>query len=112
MNKLKKPGRLAFLLPYLIMPVYAMLIEHEDLQNAVLISYFLPFGIESPIIVLFPVCWIISLICFIACAKENKRNNDKKGKTVNRLLLLFTVIWTGVHIAAIIVFLRNFKLTF
>ena len=112
MNNLKKAGRLAFLLPYLIIPIFAMLFEREDLQNAVLISYYLPFGIESPIIILFPLSWIVSAICFILCAKENKRNNDKKGKTVNRLLLGCTAIWTAVHIFAIIQFLRNFHLTF
>ncbi|MBP0974936.1 MAG: hypothetical protein J6P20_02600, partial [Oscillospiraceae bacterium] len=64
MNNLKKAGRLAFLLPYLIIPIFAMLFEREDLQNAVLISYYLPFGIESPIIILFPLSWIVSAICF------------------------------------------------
>ncbi len=112
MNNLKKAGRLAFLLPYLIIPIFAMLFEREDLQNAVLISYYLPFGIESPIIILFPLSWIVSAICFILCAKENKRNNDKKGKLVNRLILLFTVIWTIVHIIACVHFLENFTIEF
>ena len=112
METFRKPGRLAYLLPYLVLPVYAMLFEHEDLQNAVLITYFLPFGIESFVILLFPVCWIVSIVCFILCAKANKRNNDKKGKIVNRLLLLFTVIWTAVHIISIIQFLNSFTLTF
>ena len=109
MNNLKKAGRLAFLLPYLIIPIFAMLFEREDLQNAVLISYYLPFGIESPIIILFPLSWIVSAICFILCAKENKRNNDKKGKLVNRLILLFAVIWTIVHIIACVHFIANFN---
>lgn len=112
MNNLKKAGRLAFLLPYLIIPIFAMLFEREDLQNAVLISYYLPFGIESPIIILFPLSWIVSAICFILCAKENKRNNDKKGKLVNRLILLFAVIWTVVHIIACVHFLENFTIEF
>lgn len=112
MNNLKKAGRLAFLLPYLIIPIFAMLFEGEDLQNAVLISYYLPFGIESPIIILFPLSWIVSAICFILCAKENKRNNDKKGKLVNRLILLFAVIWTVVHIIACVHFIANFSIEF
>ena len=112
MNNLKKAGRLAFLLPYLIIPIFAMLFEREDLQNAVLISYYLPFGIESPIIILFPLSWIVSAICFILCAKENKRNNDKKGKLVNRLILLFAVIWTVVHIIACVHFIENFTIAF
>ncbi len=112
MNNLKKAGRLAFLLPYLIIPIFAMLFEREDLQNAVLISYYLPFGIESPIIILFPLSWIVSAICFILCAKENKRNNDKKGKLVNRLILLFAVIWTIVHIIACVHFIENFTIEF
>ena len=112
MNNLKKAGRLAFLLPYLIIPIFAMLFEREDLQNAVLISYYLPFGIESPIIILFPLSWIVSAICFILCAKENKRNNDKKGKLANRLILLFAVIWTIVHIIACVHFIENFTIEF
>lgn len=112
MNNLKKAGRLAFLLPYLIIPIFAMLFEREDLQNAVLISYYLPFGIESPIIILFPLSWIVSAICFILCAKENKRNNDKKGKIVNRLLFAFAILWTVVHIIACAHFIANFTIEF
>ena len=109
---MKKPGRVAFLLPYLIIPIFAMLFEREDLQNAVLISYYLPFGIESPIIILFPLSWIVSAICFILCAKENKRNNDKKGKLVNRLLFAFAILWTVVHIIACVHFIANFTIEF
>ena len=112
MNNLKKAGRLAFLLPYLIIPIFAMLFEREDLQNAVLISYFLPFAIESPIIILFPLSWIVSAICFILCAKECKQNDDKKGRKVNRLILLFAIIWTLVHIIACVHFIANFTIEF
>lgn len=112
MNNLKKAGRLAFLLPYIVMPFLVMLLYHEDLDVGMLFAYFMPMGIESPVIILYPVCWIITIVSFILCAKENKRNNDKKGKLVNRLILLFAVIWTVVHIIACVHFIANFSIEF
>ena len=109
---LKKIGRLAFLLPYIVMPFIVMLIYHEEYKTGMLFAYFMPMGIESPVIILYPVCWIISVVCFILCAKEAQKNSDKKGRTVNRILLILAILWTAVHIAAVIQFLRNFEMTF
>ena len=109
MQKLKKIGRLAFLLPYIIVPFILMLTWHEDFLSSLIFSYCLTMGIEFPII-LYPICWIVSIVCFVLCAKENKRNNDKKGKLVNRLLLAFAILWTIVHIATVIYSISSFTL--
>ncbi len=109
---MKKLGRFAFLLPYIVLPLFVMLFWHEELTEAVMIPYFLPFAIESPVIILYPVCWIVSIVSFILCAKECKRNNDQKGRKVNRLILLFAVIWTVVHIIACVHFIANFTIAF
>ena len=60
-NVLMKVGRFAYLLPYLILPFVCMIAFHEDLPEAFLLTFFLPFGIESFAIILFPVSWLVSL---------------------------------------------------
>lgn len=109
---MKKPGRFAFLLPYIVLPLFVMLFWHEELTEAVMFPYFLPFAIESPVIILYPVCWIITIVSFILCAKEAKQNNDKKARTVNRLLFAFAILWTVVHIIACVHFIANFTIEF
>ena len=110
MNNLKKAGRLAFLLPYIVMPFLVMQLYHEDLDTGMLFAYFMPMGIESPVIILYPVCCIITIVSFILCAKEAKQNNDKKARTVNRLLFAFAILWTVVHIIACVHFIANFTI--
>lgn len=109
---MKKLGRFAFLLPYIVMPFLVMQLYHEDLDAGMLFAYFMPMGIESPVIILYPVCWIITIVSFILCAKECKQNDDKKGRKINRLILLFAAIWTIVHIIAVIRFIANFAIEF
>lgn len=49
MQMLKKLGRLAFLVPYLVMPFCVMLLYQERLRAGLLFAYLMPLGIESPV---------------------------------------------------------------
>ncbi len=108
MNKLIKAGRFSYLLPYIIMPVVVMLAYHEDFQEAFIYSFLLFFGIESPLVILYPVSWIITIVCFIRCFIENKRNADRKAQIINTILILLTILWTIIHVLMIVQFLNNF----
>ena len=107
-SKVVKIGRFAYLLPYIIMPFIVMIAYQEGLSEAFIYSYFLPFGIESPAIILYPVSWIASLVCFILCAIASRKVN--KGKGTNIICAVITGIWIVIHIALIVVFLSNFTI--
>ena len=109
-SKVVKIGRFAYLLPYIIMPVIVMIAYQEGLSEAFIFSYFLPFGIESPAIILYPVSWIASLVCFILCAIASRKT--KNGKGTNIICTVITGIWIVIHIALIVVFLSNFTIPF
>ena len=112
MKKMKKVGRFFYLLPYIVMPILISLIWNESLRESILIAYFLPLGIESWIILLYPICWILTIISFVLCFIECKRNKDKKGILINLGLLGVWILWTIVHVIAIMDFLANFTLVF
>ena len=105
-----KIGRFAYLLPYIIMPLVVMIAYQEGLSGAFIYSYFLPFGIESPAIILYPLSWIVSLVCFILCAIASKKT--KKGKGANIICAVITGIWIIIHIILIVDFISNLTFTF
>lgn len=109
-SKVVKIGRFAYLLPYIIMPVIVMTAYKESILEGFVYSYFMPFGIESPAIILYPASWIASLVCFILCAIASRKT--KNGKGTNIICAVITGIWIVIHIALIVVFLSNFTIPF
>ena len=112
MKSLIKAGRFAFLLPYLIIPFVLGLTYSENLSEALTYTVFMPLGIESPVIILFPVCWIISAVCFVLCFSENRKNGDAQAQKRNLALLIFTAVLAVIHIIAVIAFGSNFQIHF
>lgn len=112
MKKMKKVGRFFYLLPYIVMPILISLIWHEELRDSFIIAYCLPLAIESWVVILYPICWILTIISFVLCFIECKRNKDKKGILINLGLLGVWILWTIVHVIAIMDFLANFTLVF
>lgn len=111
-NVLMKVGRFAYLLPYLILPFVCMIAFHEDLPEAFLLTFFLPFGIESFAILLFPISWLISIACFILCGKQSRKNNSRKEKVQNFVCAIITGVWATIHIGLIIFFIANLSLVY
>ena len=77
---LLKLGRFAFLLPYLIMPLL-FLMEGTDIGSgfaaALLCTFVLFAALESPIVLIYPICWIISVFCFIRYGKLLKAEQEQ-----------------------------------
>ena len=111
-NILMKVGRFAYLLPYLILPFVCMIAFNEDLPEAFLLTFFLPFGIESFAIILFPVSWLVSLACFILCGKQSRKNKSRKEKIQNIVCAIITGVWATLHIGIIIIFLLNLRVVY
>lgn len=109
-SKVVKIGRFAYLLPYIIMPFIVMTAYKESILEGFIYSYFMPFGVESPAIILFPISWIASLVCFILCAIASRKT--KTGKGTNIICAVITGIWTVIHIVMIIGFLASFTIAF
>lgn len=112
MKSLIKAGRFTFLLPYLIVPFVLGLTYSANLNEALTYTFFLPFGIESPVIIVFPVCWIISAVCFFLCFRENRSSGDAKAQKCNIILLIVTAVLAAVHVLLIIKFAENFHIAF
>ncbi len=112
MIKAAKFGRFAFILPYIIAPIVITMQYNEDIKEAFLYAFFLPFGIESPIIILYPVCWIITIASIITCHKSSKETGDKKEKRVNKIITGIIILIAVLIILAVIDFVRNFKIVF
>lgn len=112
MKKLIRLGRFAYILPYLMMPLILMLGYAEGFSDAVVISFCLPFGIESPFVLLYPIGWIISIVCFILCAVENKRNHDRKAQIINSLLIGIAILIAVILVALIVYMINHFTIGF
>ena len=112
MKTLVKCGRFAYLLPYVVLPFFCMFFFNVDFGSAWILSYAIPFAVESPILLLFPVCWIISVICFVRTFRENKGTQDSKAQKRNVFYLLLTVLWTLIHIVLMFLFITNFRMNF
>ena len=109
-SKIFEIGRFAYLLPYIIMPFIVMTAYKETILSGFVYSYFMPFGIESPAIILYPVSWIASLVCFILCAIVSRKTN--KGKGANIICAAVTGIWIVIHIIMMIGFISSFTISF
>ena len=109
-SKVVKIGRFAYLLPYIIMPFIVMIAYKESIIEGFIFSYFMPFGIESPAIILYPISWISSLVCFILCAIASKK--VQKGKGSNIICAVITGIWIVIHIIMMIGFISSFTISF
>ena len=105
MKNLIKIGRFAFLLPYFIMPIYCVLFENEYLETAILVSVLIPLLLDSPIVLVYPVCILISIICgIISCKKDPKTKKTFIG------IIIAIILMIVLSIAVLVIFLRNFKL--
>ena len=105
MNKLIKIGRFAFLLPYLIMPIYCVLFENEYLETAILVSMLIPLLLDSPIVLVYPGCILISIICGIISSKK-----EPKTKKTFIGIIIAIIMMIVLHKTMLVIFLRNFKL--
>ena len=102
-----KWGRFAFLLPYIVLPPFISSLYNISLLQAALINYLLPLTIEPYILILYPICWIISIACYIE--HENMLRSSKLniiyeymcGKSIG--YQSFVIIWTVIHIICIVV---------
>ena len=112
MNKAAKLGRFAFIWPYIIVPIVIMTQWDEDFKEAFLYAFFLPFGIESPIIIIYPICWMITIVSLIICHKDSKKTGDKKEKRANIIITAVIILIVVLIILAVIDFIRNFKIVF
>ena len=110
MKKLIKLGRFAVFLPYLILPVSVAAAYRESLEVGLIYTFFMPLGIESPVILMYPVCFVISLICFVLCAWDAKRENDPKGRKQNWILLALVIAILLLNVLAAAHFIANFSL--
>lgn len=104
-STLIKIGRFAYFLPYIIMPLIVMALYQEEFSEAALLSFFLPFAIESSVIILYPLSWVTSVVCFILCAVESKRTG--KGKVANIIFAIITGVLLIFYVALILLFLFN-----
>ncbi|MBE6851333.1 MAG: hypothetical protein E7504_06315 [Ruminococcus sp.] len=112
MKRLMKVGRFAFILPYILMPIIVMMQYSVPIEEGFAYTFFFFFGIESPFVLLYPICWIISIICFILCAKENKRNQNKKGQMINTAAIILTLLWVVIQAILVIYTINNFRIGF
>lgn len=112
MKKLFEIGRFTFLIPYILMPFLLMLLFREDFQEAAIFSYCLPFGIESPVVILYPLCWLITIVCIIAVFVLCARSGDKKGILINCIILAVLILFVIVQAIVIVRFVAGFELTF
>ena len=112
-DKAAKFGRFAFILPYIITPIVLMLqYPEENKWDAFLYAFFLPFGIESPVIFLYPVCLTITVISLIICGKNSKKTDDKKEKRANKIITGVIIGIIILVILAVVDFIRNFRIVF
>ncbi len=107
-----KAGRFAFLLPYIIMPIIIMSVYGDGFDVGFVFAYFIPMGIESPAIIIYPICWILSIVSFIICAVNSKKYDNSKDKKTNIIIAVMAGIWTIVHIILIIIFMNDFTIKF
>ena len=106
-NVLMKIGRFAYLLPYPVLLVACLVFEHEDLATTLLLLFFVPYAIESYLVFLIPVCWIISIACFILCVIQAKKNKSRKEKVQNTVCGIISGIWAVIRIAMVFLFFLN-----
>ena len=107
---LMKFGRFAWLLPYIILPFVVAIMYQNSIADGFLLTFFMPVGIESPAILFFPFCWLISLVCFILCGISAKKT--KKGKIGNIISIIVTALFTVIHVVIVLLFLLNFSISF
>ncbi|MBO4459540.1 MAG: hypothetical protein J5715_00365 [Clostridiales bacterium] len=107
-----KIGRFSYLLPYLVLPFVAMIFYEEELQEALLLSFFLPFAIESPVLVLFPLCWSFTVLSFVMCFIYAHKSGKRKDMVLNIVFLVILFVFATIHIAFIFLFLTNLRFTF
>ncbi len=115
-KSLIKWGRFAFLIPYIVVPVFIMVKWQENFATALLLTFGLPMGIESPIVILFPAGWLITIICFILWKRitDGMDNHEEKGreKKNNIIAIVVVVIVSLLLIGFALWFLENLKFTF
>ena len=112
MKELKKYGRFSFLIPYIIVPIFIVLRWKESATEALLISFFMPLAVESWIVLLYLICWIITIVSFVLCFRESRKNRDREKRKINWILLGIILCWVTIHVFLIINFIRNFKIVF
>ena len=112
MSRFAKFGRFSFIIPYIVMPVMITLCFNGSFSDALVYSVFMPFSIESPLIILYPICWILTVVCFVYCFIESRKNGDKKAKTVNIILFATFILLFVIHMILIADFIANFEIVF
>ena len=123
-KKLLKAGRFAFLLPYIIM-FSLFLAEGSDIGSgfaaALLCAFVFFFALESPIVLIYPVCWIISIFCFIRygkllnaekdqAAEPEKHEQLEQEQSDNKGCLILIACLAAFFLLVIIVFAVTFSL--
>lgn len=111
MKKYLKIGQFAFLLPYFIMPLIIMA-DGEPFINAIVFSLFLFFGIEHPVVLIYPICWIISVYCFIRCVKDSKKESDQTEQAKSKGCLTLFIVIVILNIITVAAFIANFEIAF
>lgn len=106
-DKLMKIGRFAYLLPYPVLLVVCLVFEHEDLALTLLLIFLAPWAIESFLVFLIPVCWIISVACFILCGIHARKNKSRQEKAQNTVCGIISGIWAVIRIAMVVWFFLN-----
>jgi len=104
MKKVIKIGRFSFILPYFIVPIICVLFENEDLKTAIIISVFFPLFIEPPISLVYPICFLISIICVVLSLKKK---SEKKAGSIGIIIAIVLII--ALSVAAAFYFINNFK---
>jgi len=107
-----KIGRFAYLLPYAVMPAVAMICYDEPLADSILLTFAFPYAIESYVILIYPVCWLFSLISFILCFIAAIKSKEKKSIILNIVFAGITVVWTVLHIIIMVLALSQLTLVF
>ena len=82
MKNIIKFGRFAFILPYIIAPILCVVFENEDQGDALFISFLLPFFIDGPVMLLYPICFGITIFCVLRYRKiiRNEKQNNASEK--------------------------------
>ena len=110
MQKLLKIGRFAFIIPYLVMPFCVMAAYHVDLEEAMRFAYLMPFGLETWCAVLYPIGWLITIVCLILCHRTAKKDGDTAALKVNTVITVIAVWVAVVFLVAAGIFMMHFSM--